>query len=87
MLIWTAHVSKRKAVFLILISGAIIAALIFLAARSATETQPDSPQLLTNEDRVAYLTSYGWELEAEPVETLQFLLPGLLFLGCVFQIS
>lgn len=75
MLIWTAHVSKRKAVFLILISGAIIAALIFLAARSATETQPDSPQLLTNEDRVAYLTSYGWELEAEPVETLQFLLP------------
>ena len=74
MLIWTAHLSKRKAVFAILVLGAVIAALIVLVSRSTPETRPDSPQLLTNEDRVAYLTAYGWELEPEPVETLQFLL-------------
>ena len=75
MLIWTAHLSKRKAVFAILVLGAAIAALALLAARPAPEPQPKSPQLFTNDDRVAYLTAYGWELEPEPVETLQFLLP------------
>ena len=75
MLIWTARLSKKKVVFAVIALGATIAALVCLLARPAPESPTTTPQLLTNEDRVAYLTAYGWELEAEPVETLQFLLP------------
>lgn len=78
MLIWTAHLSKKKAVFAVITLGVIIAALVCLVARPAPEDQPAAPQLLTNEDRVAYLSAYGWELEPEPLETLQFLLPDTL---------
>ena len=38
----------------------------------------EQPLLATNEDRVAYLESLGWEVNPEPVETLQFLLPDTL---------
>ena len=30
---------------------------------------------IRNADRIAYLESMGWQVEEEPVETLQFLLP------------
>ena len=78
MLIWTAHLSKKKAACFVIILGALIAALVCLLARPASEAQPEAPQLLTNEDRIAYLMTYGWELQPEPVETLQFLLPDSL---------
>lgn len=78
MLIWTARLSKKKAVCAIIILGILISALICVLSRPAPEPQPEVPQLLTNEDRIAYLTSYGWELEPEPLETLQFLLPETL---------
>ena len=75
MLIWTAHLSKKKAVCAVIVLGTLIAALVCLLARPSSEAQPKAPQLLTNEDRIAYLNAYGWETESEPVETLQFLLP------------
>ena len=61
MLIWTARLSKKKAVCTIIILGILISALICVLSRPAPESQPEVPQLLTNEDRIAYLTSYGWE--------------------------
>lgn len=75
MLIWTARLSKKKVVFAVITLGLAIAALICLVARPEPDPQPETPQLLTNEERIAYLASYGWELQPEPVETLQFLLP------------
>ena len=47
------------------------------ARRQAPEPAA-APQLLTNADRVTYLCSFGWEVEPEPLETLQFLLPETL---------
>ena len=79
MLIWTAKFSKKKAVFSAVIFGTVMAGLILLAGRlSATPIEPDVPQLDSNEARVAYLHSLGWEVFPEPVETLQFLLPATL---------
>lgn len=75
MLIWTAHLSKKKAVFSVIALGLAIAALVCLMSAPAPESHSKALQLLTNEDRVAYLTTYGWELDPEPVESLQFLLP------------
>ena len=78
MLIWTAKFSRKKAVAAVIVMGAVIAALIILMGRMTTEDSTDAPQLTDNAQRVAYLQSLGWEVEPEPVETLQFLLPETL---------
>ena len=76
MMIWTARFSRKKAALAaILAAAAVFAALFFLRGRQSTQAPPDLPRLTTNEERVAYLESFGWEVEPEPLETLQFLLP------------
>lgn len=64
----------EKVALAVIAAGAIVIALLLLLGRGPGE-ETTVPQLLTNEDRVAYLQSMGWEVSAEPVETLQFLLP------------
>ena len=54
-----------------------MAAAVLLAGR-ADSREAAEVQLEDNGDRVAYLESLGWQVEAEPVETLQFLLPAEL---------
>ena len=78
MLIWTARLSKKRAVLMIIALGAVMAALICLFAGRQQPKPAATPQLLTNADRVTYLCSFGWEVEPEPLETLQFLLPDTL---------
>lgn len=75
MLIWTAKISRKKAVAAVILLGAVMAALILLVGRSPAEPEAPRPKLTSNEDRVGYLQSLGWEVEPEPIETLQFLLP------------
>ena len=74
MLIWTTRFSRKKAgIGLLVLILAVAAALILGKTAPGTDPQ-EQPLLATNEDRVAYLESLGWELNPEPVETLQFLL-------------
>ena len=75
MLIWTARFSRKKAALAVIALGAVMAALILLLGRGPGEEEAALPQLADNGQRVAYLQSLGWEVEAEPLETLQFLLP------------
>ena len=74
MMIWTARFSRKKAVFAVILMGVVMAALILLMGRMP-EDSPAAPELTTNQERVAYLQSLGWEVSEEPLETLQFLLP------------
>nr|WP_325212824.1 DUF4830 domain-containing protein [uncultured Oscillibacter sp.] len=78
MLIWTAKFSRKRAVAAVVLMGVVMAALIVLMGRSPEEPEISLPKLTTNEERVAYLQSLGWEVEPEPIETLQFLLPAEL---------
>ena len=79
MFIWTAHFSKKKALLALLAAAAVIALLLVLfSGRRDEEAPPELPRLTSNEERIAYLQSFGWELEPEPLETLQFLLPETL---------
>ena len=74
MLIWTAKFSRKKAVLSVLFMGIVMIFLILLASRqSEKDTAP--PQLTDNSQRVAYIESLGWQVDPEPLETLQFLLP------------
>lgn len=78
MLIWTAKFSRKKAAAAVVLMGVVMAALIVLTGRAPEEPEVPRPTLASNEERVAYLQSLGWEVEPEPIETLQFLLPAEL---------
>lgn len=74
MLIWTAKLSKKKMLLPVIVLAAVILVCLFFRGQEAAPESAVS-QLLTNEDRVAYLGGWGWEVTPEPLETLQFLLP------------
>lgn len=78
MLIWTTKLSRKKAAAAVILMGVVMAALIILVGRMPEEPEAPQPKLTCNEERVAYLQSLGWEVEPEPIETLQFLLPAEL---------
>ena len=84
MVIMTAKVSKSKLIAIALI---VLVAVILLvvcltnsgksgsapAAENAAQAAPS--ELKTNDDRVAYLASYGWEVAQEPVQTQEVRVP------------
>ena len=77
MMIWTTRFTRKKAVLSVLMLGAVLAFAITLAAnRDAAPAEP--PVLKNNEARVEYLHSLGWEVQPEPLETLQFQMPETL---------
>ncbi|MBE6963842.1 MAG: DUF4830 domain-containing protein [Ruminococcaceae bacterium] len=78
MFIWTARFSKKKAVAAVIAIGLVMAILILLSGRSHTEDEARQPVLSDNTQRIAYLQSLGWEVEEDPLETLQFLFPETL---------
>lgn len=78
MLIWTAKFSRKKAAAAVIAMGAVMMLLILLMGRLPPDEVSETPVLSDNAQRVAYLQSLGWEVETEPVETLQFLLPDTL---------
>lgn len=78
MFIWTTRFSKKKAVLTVIAVGVVMAILILLTGRIDTKQETKLPTLTDNSQRVAYLQSLGWEVEPEPMETLQFLLPSTL---------
>ena len=84
MVIMTAKVSKSKLIAIALI---VLVAVILLvvcltnsgksgsapAAENAAQAAPS--ELKTNDDRVAYLAAYGWEVAQEPVQTQEVRIP------------
>lgn len=79
MVIWTAKLSKGKTILSVLTMGVMIGIVILWAGREPQETiETEQPVLTSNEERVAYLQSWGWEVSAEPVATLQFQMPEVL---------
>ena len=73
MFIVTAKFSRRKVAFAAVCLLALIALpLALLSGRSKT---PDAVTVETNDARVDYLRSRGWEVEGEPIETLSVPLP------------
>ena len=68
--------NKKRVIAFLVLAAVVVGACIFL--RMEKEQEPQQPQEIvgeTNEERVAFLQSFGWEVEPEPLETLQFLLP------------
>ncbi len=79
--IFTAKVDRRKiilgAVAAALLCGAAIIAVTTLNARGAAALSSgvDPKGVKTNEDRVAYLERYGWQVEPQPASVEELLIP------------
>jgi hypothetical protein len=79
MFIFTAKFNKKKAVAAVLILAVILIAIILIAGTlgkdNSKETAALSAVVKNNEQRVAYLNSLGWEVEAEPIEEQAVVIP------------
>lgn len=81
MFIFTARLNRRR------LAAAAAALVLFCGAALAVSTSaPDdsvgvsaasaaSSKVRTNEDRIAYLSGFGWEVKPEPVSVEELLIP------------
>jgi hypothetical protein len=73
MLSASIHATRKKVVgALCVILAVVIAAILFFFSPEKTE---GSVRLLTEEDRQAYMASFGWETEPEPSEIKTIVVP------------
>lgn len=81
MLIVTAKVPRRKlavgvAAAALLCCAALVMTIGSPAARQTAAPAVPSPKgIKTNEDRVAYLEAYGWQVDPQPTATEELLIP------------
>lgn len=83
MVILTAKVSKGKlaAIVLLIIFVVVLLAVLLknadapAPAEAGEEMTVTTENVRTNEDRVAYLAQFGWEVSAEPVQTQEVRIP------------
>lgn len=81
MFIFTARLNRRRlaagAAALILLCGAAFAVNASSSDASVNAAAPSAhpSKVKSNEDRIAYLESYGWQVSPEPVSVEELLIP------------
>ena len=76
MVVMTAKVSKAKIIAVVcLLAIVICAALMVLKGCGADGADAAAIDISTNEGRVAFLGTYGWEVNETPVETQEVRIP------------
>jgi len=80
MMIFTAKLTKKKIALCVVLAGLCVGLVILLAGlrdgdAPAAPERPSPEGIADNKDRVAYLEAYGWQVTADPVETLRLVLP------------
>lgn len=77
MLIWTAKVNRRK--IGLVLAGALMlcaAAMVMLRGGDAQASSVINPKgIKTAEDRVAYLSSWGWQVEPDALSVEELAMP------------
>ena len=81
MVLYTAKLSKRKILLIaaLLLTAVVVLCLCLHNSSEATPSVPDEEtqrvDVRTNEGRVAFLGSFGWEVSPEPVQTQEVRVP------------
>jgi len=75
MMVMTAKVDKKKIILVLAGAAALIAVLIMLFGGGNEAAPSAAPSMSTNDDRVKFLTDFGWEVAASPVESGQVRIP------------
>lgn len=65
--------NRKRIVAFLLLAVIVVGACFFLQSRGEEERQPVPGG--TNEERVAYLQSFGWQVQTEPTETREVMIP------------
>lgn len=74
MFVLTARLSKTKLLAAGVILIAAVLLIVLLAASGGAEPET-APAGSTNDERVAYLASFGWSVNAEPTQTQKVRIP------------
>ena len=76
MFVLTAKLSKTKLIAAGIILLAAILLIILLATAGGSDAPADNAPIgETNDDRVAYLATFGWSVNAEPTQTQKVKIP------------
>ena len=75
MFIITKRFTRAKAVSSVLLLGIFLSGLILLTSACQRKSESLPPMGETNEERLSYLLQRGWEVDANPIETLHLQLP------------
>lgn len=75
MFVMTAKISKTKLIAGAIVAVAVIVAVILLASGGNQPDTDTAPAGATNDERVAFLATYGWSVNAEPKEVQKVRIP------------
>lgn len=75
MFFMTAKVDKKKLILILAAVAAIIVALLMLFGGGSDAQPTAGAGMSTNDARVKFLTDFGWEVAASPVESGQVKIP------------
>jgi len=76
MLVMTAKVDKKKLAIIIAAAVVLIAGVILLfSGGSGESTSAVSPNVSSNDARVAFLKSFGWDVTTSPTQSSQVKIP------------
>ena len=69
------HITRRRMALMSLALGLVIGSALLLAGCFGGNKETEVITAATNEERVAYLEGLGWQVEPQPIETLDLQLP------------
>lgn len=69
------HITRRRMALMSLALGLVIGSALLLAGCFGSDKETEVITAATNEERVAYLEALGWQVEPQPIETLDLQLP------------
>ena len=69
------HITRRRMALMSLALGLVIGSTLLLAGCFGGDKEAEIVTAATNEERVAYLEALGWQVEPQPIETLDLQLP------------
>ena len=75
MMVLTAKLKKKNVLAFILVVAAAAAILLLTGRSKNSDAQADVRRAETNEDRVAFLESFGWEVDPNPEMTQEVRIP------------
>ncbi len=75
MMVMTAKVNPKKIMLALAAVAALVLALILLLGGGQEPAQTSAPAASNNDQRVKFLTDYGWEVTTSPTESSQVKIP------------
>lgn len=67
--------SKKRIIAVLVLAAAVVGAVLYLRWDRGEAQEPQQYFGETNEERVAFLQSFGWQTEAGPAETREVMIP------------